>query len=146
MPPLTDYKPMSNIGSILSMKAGTESTFAELPGVSATPDLFGDPAEIDVTDIKAGRKRTIPGVEDISALSFEFFFDNRPDSSYRRLIAVENAKQQAEFELSYPDGTKFAWTATVYTKPLGFASGDSLRFVALLYLTSEDITITNPTT
>lgn len=142
---MMDYEPISNIGSYLAMKTEEAGEYTELPGVSRVPDLFGDPAEIDATSVKLGRKRTIPGVEDISALDFEFFWDNQTaDSSYRRLCAVENGGKEAWFKLSYPDGTSFEWTAKVYTKPLGFASGEALKFVAKLYVTSEDITITDP--
>lgn len=142
---MKDYEPISNIGSYLSMKTEEAGTYIELPGVSRVPDLFGDPAEIDATSVKLGRKRTIPGVEDISALDFEFFWDNRADSSYRRLRAVEDSGKEAHFKLVYPDGTEFEWTAKVYTKPLGFASGEALKFTSKLYVTSEDITITDPT-
>ena len=139
------YDPISNIGTKFEMKVGEQATFEELDGVSSIPDLFGDPAEIDVTSVKDGRKRTIPGVEDISALDFEFYWDNTStNSSYRRLKAVEDAEQTADFKLTFPDGTTFEFSATVYTKPLGFQSGQALKFVAKLYVTSEDITITDP--
>ena len=141
---MKDYDPISNIGSYLAMKRGEGTEFIELPGVSRVPDLFGDPSEIDVTSVKAGRKRTIPGVEDVSALDFEFFWDNNEDSAYRRLREVEDADETASFKLVYPDGTSFEWTAKVYTKPLGFASGEALKFTAKLYVNSDDITITNP--
>lgn len=143
---MKDYDPISNIGAYLAMKTGEETAYTELAGVARVPDLFGDPAEIDVTSIKSSRKRTIPGVEDVSALDFEFYWDNNTDSSYRRLKAVEDADTEAEFKLVYPDGTSFEWKGKVYTKPLGFASGEALRFVAKLYVSSDDITITNPAT
>lgn len=143
---MKDYDPISNIGSYLAMKRSNEEQFAELAGVARVPDLFGDPSEIDVTSVKSSRKRTIPGVEDISALDFEFFWDNNADSSYRRLRAVEEADETASFKLVYPDGTTFEFTAKVYTKPLGFASGEALKFTAKLYVNSDDITITDPTT
>lgn len=143
---MKDYDPISNIGSYLAMKKSSEENYTELAGVSRVPDLFGDPAEIDATSVKLGRKRTIPGVEDISALDFEFFWDNTStDSAYKRLRAVEDADEEASFKLVYPDGTTFEWTAKVYTKPLGYASGEALKFTAKLYVTSEDITITDPT-
>ena len=142
---LKDYAPISNIGSYLAMKKSSEETYVELPGVSRVPDLFGDPAEIDATSVKLGRKRTVAGVEDISALDFEFFWDNSAtDTSYRRLKAAEDADENMDFKLVYPDGTTFTWSATIYTKPLGFGSGEALKFTAKLYVTSEDITITDP--
>lgn len=141
---MKDYDPISNIGAYLAMKTNAEETYTELPGVSRVPDLFGDPSEIDVTSVKSSRKRTIPGVEEVSALDFEFFWDNNTDSSYRRLKAVEDADKEAYFKLVYPDGTSFEWTGKVYTKPLGFASGEALKFTAKLYVTSEDITIVDP--
>lgn len=142
---MKDYDPISNIGSYLAMKRADGTNYIELPGVSRVPDLFGDPSEIDVTSVKSSRKRTIPGVEDVSALDFEFYWDNNEDSSYRRLREVEDADETANFKLVYPDGTTFEWTAKVYTKPLGFASGEALKFTAKLYVNSDDITITNPT-
>ena len=88
---MKDYDPISNIGSYLAMKKSAEENYTELAGVSRVPDLFGDPAEIDATSVKLGRKRTIPGVEDISALDFEFFWDNTStDNAYKRLRAVED--------------------------------------------------------
>ena len=141
---MKEYDPISNIGAYLAMKVGEEQTYTELAGVARVPDLFGDPSEIDVTSVKSSRKRTIPGVEDVSALDFEFFWDNKTDSSYRRLKAVEDADKTARFKLVYPDGTSFVWEGKVYTKPMGFASGEALRFVAKLYVTSDDITITDP--
>lgn len=142
---MKDYDPISNIGAYLAMKSGSEENYTELPGVSRVPDLFGDPSEIDVTSVKSSRKRTIPGVEEVSALDFEFFWDNNTDSSYRRLKAVEDSDKEADFKLVYPDGTSFEWSGKVYTKPLGFASGEALKFIAKLYVTSEDITISDPT-
>lgn len=139
-----DYDPISNIGSYLAMKRQNEEKYIELGGVARVPDLFGDPSEIDVTSVKSSRKRTIPGVEDVSALDFEFFWDNNEDSSYRRLRAVEDADETANFKLVYPDGTAFEFTAKVYTKPLGFSTGEALKFTAKLYVNSEDITITDP--
>ena len=139
-----DYDPISNIGSYLAMKRGEETNFTELAGVARVPDLFGDPSEIDVTSVKSSRKRTIPGVEDVSALDFEFFWDNNENSSYRRLRAVEDNDETATFKLVYPDGTAFEFTAKVYTKPLGFATGEALKFTAKLYVNSDDITITDP--
>lgn len=141
---MKDYDPISNIGSYLAMKRGSETDFVELAGVARVPDLFGDPSEIDVTSVKSSRKRTIPGVEDVSALDFEFYWDNNEDSSYRRLRAVEDADESATFKLVYPDGTSFEFTAKVYTKPLGFATGEALKFTAKLYVNSDDITITDP--
>lgn len=142
---MKDYDPISNIGSYLAMKRADGTNYIELSGVSRVPDLFGDPSEIDVTSVKSSRKRTIPGVEDVSALDFEFYWDNNEDSSYRRLREVEDADETANFKLVYPDGTTFEWTAKVYTKPLGFASGEALKFTAKLYVNSDDIKITNPT-
>lgn len=142
---MKDYDPISNIGAYLAMQRSSEDTYTELGGISRVPDLFGDPSEIDVTSVKLGRRRTIPGIEEVSALDFEFFWDNNKDSSYRRLRQVEDADETANFKLVYPDGTTFEWTAKVYTKPMGFGAREALKFIAKLYVNSDDITITDPT-
>lgn len=97
----------------LSMKAGPESTFAEIEGLQAVPEIGGDPEQVDITTLKDANKKYISGIQDMDSLEFTFLYDK---AVFTKLKAVQTAGKEAEFELAYPDGAKCTFTGGVTVK------------------------------
>ncbi|MDT2600354.1 phage tail tube protein [Enterococcus hulanensis] len=97
----------------LSMKAGSESTFAEIEGLQAVPEIGGDPEQVDITTLKDANKKYISGIQDMDSLEFTFLYDK---AVFTKLKAVQTAGKEAEFELAYPDGAKCTFTGGVTVK------------------------------
>lgn len=142
---MADYSKYTAIGLKLEAEFVTDTVTNITDSLKEIPDMFGDPNEVDVTPLGAARKQTIAGTEDIEAIDFTHFWDNSLETSiYRLFKAAETSGDEIEFNLTYPDGTKFTWDAVVKTKPGGISSNDdALLFVVKHYVKGE-IGITNP--
>lgn len=99
--------------TMLSMKSGPESTFAEIEGLQAVPEIGGDPEQVDITTLKDANKKYISGIQDMDSLEFTFLYDK---AVFTKLKAVQTAGKEAEFELAYPDGAKCTFTGGVTVK------------------------------
>ena len=97
----------------LSMKAGSESTFAEIEGLQAVPEIGGDPEQADITTLKDANKKYISGIQDMDSLEFTFLYDK---TVFTKLKTVQTSGKEAEFELAYPDGAKCTFTGGVTVK------------------------------
>lgn len=97
----------------LSMKAGSESTFAEIEGLQAVPEIGGDPEQVDITTLKDANKKYISGIQDMDSLEFTFLYDK---TVFTKLKTVQTSGKEAEFELAYPDGAKCTFTGGVTVK------------------------------
>ncbi|BBM17376.1 hypothetical protein G15_1019 [Enterococcus avium] len=99
--------------TMLSMKSGSESTFAEIEGLQAVPEIGGDPEQVDITTLKDANKKYISGIQDMDSLEFTFLYDK---AVFTKLKAVQTAGKEEEFELAYPDGAKCTFTGGVTVK------------------------------
>ena len=130
-------------GISLNLKVAEIAT--PLLDLQTIPDLGGDIDQIETTTLNDASKKYIVGLIDYGALEFEFLYSNTETSSYRVLKALEIAKTVGEFEIEFPDGTKFTFSANVKTKIGGVGVGDVILFTLSLTPTTE-MTITDPTT
>ena len=128
-------------GITLSLMVETVST--PLLDLQTIPDLGGDIDQVEVTTLSDASKKYIDGLIDYGALEFEFLYSNAVDSSYRVLKGLETEKTVGDFEIAFPDGTTFAFSATSKTKIGGIGVGDVILFTASLTPTTEMV-ITDP--
>lgn len=130
-------------GIKLSYKA-SGSTYTVIPDLQEIPELGGAAEKVEVTTLADGAKRYIKGLVDYGDLSFKFLYDNSGvTSSYRILRGLEDGGKITEFKIELPDGTAFAFSASVTTKIDSAAVNAPLTFSADLTLNSE-IAVTNP--
>lgn len=119
-------------------------TYTEIPDLQEIPELGGAAEKVEVTTLADGAKRYIKGIVDYGDLSFKFLYDNSgAESSYRVLRGIEDAGQIKEFKIELPDGTAFAFSASVTTKIDSAGVNAPLTFTADLTLNSN-IAVTNP--
>jgi len=116
----------------------------EIKDLQEIPDLGGKADKVEVTSLADDSKKYIAGIKDFGDLEFVFLYDNSlVTSNYRVLKAIEKAGTIDTFQVSFPDGTKFDFSASVMTTIAGVKPGDPLTFTAALTLNSE-IEVTDP--
>lgn len=121
-------------------------TYTAIPDLQSIPDIGASPEKVEVTTLADSAKRYIAGIKDYGDLDFEFLYDNSAaTSSYRVVRGLEDAGSVVNWQVSFADGTKFAFSGTVTTTITGVGVNDALTFKASIALNS-DITVTNPTT
>lgn len=126
-------------------KSGATPTWVELEYLLEVPELGGDPEQIEVTTLKDGVRKYIPGIKDLGDLAFQFLYDNTsPTSNFRVLKGLQDANAVTKFKVEYPDGTEHAFDAIVNVKMDSAGVNAALTFTTSFFLQS-DITITNPT-
>lgn len=127
-------KGISTINTVLKM--GTGSTLDKVTPIKSYPDLFGNPDQIEVTDLEDEIQKFIPGVK--TADSFEFTA-NYLLSNFKAIKALEGT--DLSFELDFgtngADG-KFTWDGQV---SVTISGGDvnSAREMVLTVFPSTDI-------
>lgn len=132
-------KGISTINTVLKM--GTGSTLDKVTPIKSYPDLFGNPDQIEVTDLEDEIQKFIPGVK--SADSFEFTA-NYLLANFKAIKALEGT--DLSFELDFgtngADG-KFTWNGQV---SVTISGGDvnSAREMVLTVFPSTDIVDATP--
>ena len=114
-----------------------------LAGLQSTPDMGGSPEKVEVTTFEDDAKRYIAGLKEYGDLEFKFLYDNGESSSFRSLKAKETAGTIDPYKFTLPDGTSFAFNASVAVKVDAQEVNNPLTFTATLTLNS-DITVENP--
>lgn len=128
----------------LSYKTNEMTDFEEIDLLMEVPELGGDPEQIDVTTLKDGVRKYIPGVKDLGDLTFNFLYDNSgPSTNYRILRGLQQNNTLATYKVEYPDGTAHQFDAYVSVKMDAAAVNAALTFTATFSLQS-DITTTDP--
>ena len=131
-------------GTTLSYKENGGSTFTKLADLQSIPDIGASVDKVEVTTLEDAAKRYINGIKDYGDLEFELLYDNSTVSSnYRVARELEETGDIVDWKLTLPDGTSFAFTASITTTIAGAGVGDALTFTATLTLNS-DMTVTNP--
>lgn len=124
-------------------ESGT-TTYTDIPDLQECPQLGGAAEKVEVTVLSDANKRYINGVKDFGELAFKFLYDNSGETSnYRVIKGLENGEKIINWQVTFPDGTKFAFTGQVSTQIESAAVNAALTFTATITLNSE-ITVTNP--
>jgi hypothetical protein len=129
----------------LGYKPTTDATDYTIIGdIQEVPDVGGKPDKVDVTTLADKSKRYITGLVDPGDLAFKFLYDNSSaTSNFRILKGLETVGNIVPYEVTYPDGTKHDFTASVSVSMDSVKTGDALTFTATLMLNSE-IDVVNP--
>lgn len=121
------------------------TTYTDIPDLQECPQLGGAAEKVEVTVLSDANKRYINGVKDFGELAFKFLYDNSGETSnYRVIRGLEEGEKIINWQVTFPDGTKFAFTGQVSTQIESAAVNAALTFTATITLNSE-ITVTNPT-
>lgn len=131
-------------GIKLGMKKDGESTYTDLPGLKEVPELGVDPEKVDNTTLADTMKHSELGIGDPGDLAYKFKWDNKEESSYRKLRAVADSKETVSFEQTFPDGTKFQFDAQCSVKAGGGGVNAAIEFTLTLGL-QTDIEVVDPT-
>lgn len=129
-------------GTRVLYKKGSE--YVNIPDLQEVPEIGGSAEQVEVTTLADGSKRYIKGIVDFGELSFKFLYDNATaNSSYRIMRGLQDADAITEFKIELPDGTSFAFTASVSTTIDSAGVNAAMTFSAALTLNSA-MSITNP--
>ena len=133
-------------GIRLGYKAnGGSSTYTDIPNLQECPQLGGSAEKVDVTVLTDGNYKYINGIKDFGDLAFKFLYDNSGEqSNYRVVRGLEEAGKVVDWEVSFPDGTKFHFSGEVATQIESASVNSALAFTATITLNS-DIAVVNPT-
>ena len=133
-------------GIKLGYKATSEgSTYTNIPNLQECPQLGGSAEKVDVTVLTDGNYKYINGIKDFGDLAFKFLYDNSGEqSNYRIVRGLEEAGKVVDWEVSFPDGTKFDFSGEVATQIESASVNSALAFTATITLNS-DIAVVNPT-
>ena len=131
-------------GIKLGYSGSGTTTDKDIPDLQECPQLGGAAEKVEVTVLSDANKRYINGVKDFGELAFKFLYDNSgATSNYRIIRGLEDGEKVIHWQVTFPDGTKFAFTAQVSTQIDSAAVNAALTFTATITLNSE-ITVTNP--
>ena len=129
---------LSSIGITIGVKEASGSSYTNLPNLQNVPELGGTPEKIDVTCLADQNKKYIDGVVDYGDLEFTFLYDtDQTDSSYKKLRGLQEAKSTDEYQITFPDGTTFSFSAQVSVRTGAAEVNGALTFTASFALQSE---------
>lgn len=114
-----------------------------LKGLKEIPEFGSEPEKVDATTLEDTVKQYEFGIGDYGDLEYTFKYENNAESSYRKLRGFAEEKTLVEFEQTYPDGTKFQFSALVNVKLGGGGVNSVIDFKLQLALQS-DITVVDP--
>lgn len=131
-------------GIKLGYSASGTTSYTDIPDLQECSQLGGAAEKVEVTVLSDANKRYINGVKDFGELAFKFLYDNSgAQSNYRVIRGLEEGEKVINWQVTFPDGTKFAFTGQVSTQIDSAAVNAALTFTATITLNSE-ITVTNP--
>lgn len=116
----------------LGMKT-TGSTFKDLEGLQSVPEIGGDPEQVDVTTLVDATKKYIAGIQDMDSLEFTFLYDN---AVFKELKAVQTSGKEAEFKITYPDGSTCTFKGGVTIKMGGAEINGAFQFTLAVTVSS----------
>lgn len=132
-------------GITLGYKAsGANGTYTNIPDLQEIPDLGGTPEQVDVTTLADSNYHYIAGIKDFDSLTFVFLYDNdEATSNYRIVRGLEESGLEYDWEIEFPDGTKFDFSGTVSTAIVGAGVNAALQFNATITMNS-DLDVVDP--
>lgn len=116
----------------LGMKT-TGSTFKDLEGLQSVPEIGGDPEQVDVTTLVDATKKYIAGIQDMDSLEFTFLYDN---AVFKELKAVQTSGKEADFKITYPDGSTCTFKGGVTIKMGGAEINGAFQFTLAVTVSS----------
>lgn len=126
-------------GIKLGYKASTEATtFTNLPNLQTVPSLGGETDQVETTVLSDEARTHIPGLIDYGDLEFGFIYDaDQTNSSFKMLKTLETSNTVAVFQVEYPDGSTFTFSARVHVSPDEADVGAVLTFTLTTSLASN---------
>lgn len=124
---------------------GGSGTYTDLTGLKEVPDLGVEPEKVENTTLADKVKQYELGIGDTGELEYKFKFENKTDSSYRKLRGYADAKKVVSFKQIYPDTTEVTFDAQVSVIIGGGGVNGVIDFTAKLGLQS-DLTFKDPVT
>lgn len=125
-------------------ETSTATTYQDIPNLQEIPDLGGSADKVDVTVLTDDNYKYINGIKDFGDLSFTFLYDNSASgSNYRTLRGLEEAGNVVDWEVLFPDGTKFHFSGECSTAISGQGVNSAIQFTLNITLNS-DIVVVNP--
>ncbi|EOH94845.1 phage tail tube protein [Enterococcus pallens] len=112
-------------GTKLGYKSGGGATYTDVKGLQTTPELGGDPEQVEVTDLSDSKKRYISGLQDVDTLEFTVLYDS---AVFGALEALQSNDTTADWELAFPDGSKFTFKGQLTIKMGGAEVNGALAF------------------
>ena len=130
-----------SLNTKMFMKRTSDGDFVELKNLQETPDIGAEPETVETTTLANASRIYIAGLKDYGSLAFTFLLDtNQDDSSFKKIRAVEEAKEVCDWKVEFPDGTNFTFSGTATTVVSGAAINEAFTFTANIQL-SSDITV-----
>lgn len=118
----------------------TGTSYTELEGLKEVPELGEDPEKIDNTCLSDTTKQYEYGIGDYGDLAYKFKYVNDKETSpYRVLRKLQENKTTADFEQTYPDGTKVTFKAQCSVKLGGGGVNGVIDFTLNLALQSAPV-------
>lgn len=126
-------------GIKLGYKASASaSTYTNLPNLQTVPSLGGDIDQVETTVLSDTARTYIPGLKDYGDLEFGFVYDaDQTTSSFTILKGLEAAGDPVEFEVEFPDGSKFDFTARIHVSTGDVDVGAVILFTCNMSLASD---------
>lgn len=126
----------------LGYKAAGAPAYSAVGNILEAPAIGGSFEKLEVTALSDVSRRYMAWINDPGELVFKFLYDNSTAlSSYRVLKGIEGT--ETDFEVTYPDGTKYDFTAQAAVSMDASKPGKIETFSAVLIL-SGPVTVTNP--
>lgn len=127
----------STIGCTLKMDTNV------LYGLNSVPQMGGEPAKIDVSNMADKIDRFIPGRQTAESLSFEFYYnkgavsgagENVTSDAFAALKEAEGVLK--DWTLTYADGSSYSWKGkpTVYMNAMN--PNEAMKFTLSVSLES----------
>lgn len=114
-------------------------------GLIDVPAMAGERNMIDITTLADDSLKYTPGLKDPGDLPMVFLYENKSENSpYRVFRKAGDANEVIDFELTLPDGTKFAYSGIPTVTIDDITVNDRITFTCKVALKS-DITVTDPT-
>ncbi|MGM0214969.1 phage tail tube protein [Enterococcus sp. AZ109] len=112
-------------GTKLGYKAGGGSTYTDVKGLQSTPEVGGDPEQVEVTDLSDSKKRYVSGLQDVDTLEFGVLYDS---AVFGALETLQSNDTSVDWELAFPDGSKFTFKGKPTVKMGGAEVNGALAF------------------
>lgn len=114
-------------------------------GLIDVPAMAGERNMIDITTLADDSLKYTPGLKDPGDLPMVFLYENKSENSpYRVFRKAGDANEVIDFELTLPDGTKFAYSGIPTVTIDDITVNDRITFTCKVALKS-DIKVTDPT-
>ena len=115
-------------------KTGETATYTKLPNLQSTPELGTSPSTIDITTLADEYEKKMPGLKSYGdGLEFGFLYDSGSEnSSYDAMNELDGQEAPTAFQIKFPDGATFDFTACVTVITGGAEPNNALTFKLLL--------------